>query len=83
MLQVEESEVFAFVRATSADGSGSITESVSSADILSYLESGGYKVPSESDITMPEITAVGLYPINVGGVRAILHVIEAVAIKHD
>lgn len=78
-----ESEVFAFVRATLADGSGLIAEAVTTADILSYLETGGYEVPSESDIVMPEITAVGLYPVNIGGVRAILHVIEAVVIKHD
>ena len=82
-VQVVESEVFAFVRATSPDGSGSITEGVTTADILSYLEGGGYVVPSESDIKMPEVTAVGLYPINIRGVRAILHVIEAVAIKQD
>ena len=48
--------MFAFVRATSADGSGSITERVTTADVLSYLESGGYKVPPESDIATASIT---------------------------
>lgn len=78
-----ESEVFAFVRATATDGSGLITEALTTADILSYLKSGGYEMPLESDIKIPEVTTVGLYPLSIGGVRTILHVIEAVVIKQD
>lgn len=60
-----------------------MTENVTIKEIQTYLKECGFIVPNEAEIIMPTVTATGLYPINIGGVKAILNIIPKFEIKAE
>ena len=71
------------MKATVNGGEGTVIENVTIKEIQTYLKECGFIVPSEADIIMPSVVATGLYPITIGGVKAILNIIPKFEMKEE